>query len=881
MMSQLNQSFSFIQTFRHLARRLWANTSGTVSFVVNFCVFCIAWLCFPLENRFFRKLIRNRTFYFPQIDFKRLRPLDSVRILIQIVFLLLFSFSKDTLSQRKADKHQFFLFNWIRKIRLFFIRIIKSVSQRFSKQLVSEARDVKSESGARKYNKLKRLLIGFLLCIGLLLYFLCITQPFSLEEQILFLLILWLIALILFQAQTRLTLLMLIVISVIVSSRYIWWRYTETINPNSWLSVFFSWLLILAETYAFIVMLLGYFQVCWVLDRKPTAMPKDKTIWPHVDIFIPTYNEPLDVVKPTVYAALTMDWPKEKLHVHVLDDGTRKEFEDFAKAIGANYIKREKHNHAKAGNINHAMGVTSGDFIAIFDCDHVPVRSFLTKTMGWFFRDPSIALVQTPHHFYSQDPFEKNLHLTESVPNENSLFHDFIQKGNDTWNATMFCGSCAIMRRKALEEVGGIAVETVTEDAHTSLKLNRKGWSSAFLSVPLSAGLSTETLAAHIGQRIRWARGMIQIFRLDNPLFGKGLTIPQRLCFLNAMIHFLHGLPRIIFLLAPLPFLFANIYVIYASAIAIFVYLIPHMVHSTMTTYVIHKGYRFPFVSALYETILSWYIFVPTLVAIFAPHKGKFNVTAKGGVIDKSFLDWSIAKPYLWLLVLNLIGLFCGFYKMIGASSYEVLMIAINVGWICYNLIILFAAVAVSVESVQHRKFPRVTANQYVDIKTEEGEVSKARLSAFSQKDCQLVFKVPNTMPDFKLDEKVVMTFGKDSKNPHSFDCRVIGIFSESVIDLEVLQPTLQKEMEFTQCTFGTPELWIQRQANVKGYGMLDGFLALLRMARQGVNAFVHYTPTGMNWIFWVFVGGFRWFLSFLPRRPKLNISYKFKIFSA
>ena len=148
----------------------------------------------------------------------------------------------------------------------------------------------------------RKTVIGILLSVGLVLYFLCITQPFSLEEQIIFLSILWVSALLLFQAQTRLTLLMLIVISVIVSSRYIWWRYTETINPNSFMSVIFSWMLILAETYAFIVMLLGYFQVCWALDRKPTSMPKDSSLWPHVDIFIPTYNEPLDVVKPTVYA---------------------------------------------------------------------------------------------------------------------------------------------------------------------------------------------------------------------------------------------------------------------------------------------------------------------------------------------------------------------------------------------------------------------------------------------------------------------------------------------------------------------------------------------------------------------------------------------------
>lgn len=87
-----------------------------------------------------------------------------------------------------------------------------------------------------------------------------------------------------------------------------------------------------------------------------------------------------------------------------------------------------------------------------------------------------------------------------------------------------FCGSCAIIRRGPLEEIGGIAIETVTEDAHTALKLNRRGYSTAYLNITQAAGLATESLSAHIGQRIRWARGMAQIFRLDNPFLGKGLS---------------------------------------------------------------------------------------------------------------------------------------------------------------------------------------------------------------------------------------------------------------------------------------------------------------------------------------------------------------------
>ena len=134
------------------------------------------------------------------------------------------------------------------------------------------------------------------------------------------------------------------------------------------------------------------------------------------------------------------------------------------------------------------------------------------------------------------------------TPNEGTLFYGLVQDGNDMWDATFFCGSCAVIRRKPLDEIGGIAVETVTEDAHTSLRLHRRGYTSAYMRIPQAAGLATESLSAHIGQRIRWARGMVQIFRLDNPLTGKGLKFAQRLCYVNAMFHFLSGIPRLIFL---------------------------------------------------------------------------------------------------------------------------------------------------------------------------------------------------------------------------------------------------------------------------------------------------------------------------------------------
>ncbi|BAN96870.1 cellulose synthase catalytic subunit [Plautia stali symbiont] len=368
------------------------------------------------------------------------------------------------------------------------------------------------------WRRVRQLLFIVVAIAASLLALLCISQPFDITTQFVFVL--------LRRMPGRLVTIMVIVLSLTISCRYLWWRYTETLNWDDPLSLTFGLLLIGAETYAWTVLVLGYFQTLWPLNRQPVSMPPEIASWPGVDILVPTYNEPLSVVKPTIYAALGIDWPQDKLNIYILDDGTREEFREFAASVGVNYVVRPSHEHAKAGNINHALKTTCrSEYVAIFNCDHVPTRSFLQLTMGWFLKDHRLGMLQTPHHFFSPDPFERNLGRFRQTQNEGSLFYGVVQDGNDTWDAAFFCDSCAVLRRSALDEIGGIAVETVTEDAHTTLRLHRRGYTSAYIRIPQAAGLATESLSAHIGQRIRWARGMVQIFRLDNPLFGKGLKL--------------------------------------------------------------------------------------------------------------------------------------------------------------------------------------------------------------------------------------------------------------------------------------------------------------------------------------------------------------------
>ena len=305
----------------------------------------------------------------------------------------------------------------------------------------------------------------------------------------------------------------LMIVSMFCTFRYGYWRLKQTVRffqdpATHWgaADAFFIVILLMAEAYACTILFLGYFQTIWPLRRAPVPLPDAEQEWPDVDVLIPTYNEPLDVVRYTALGALNLDWPADKLHVYLLDDGRRPEFERFAFQAGIGYRIRPDNAHAKAGNINAALKNLDSPYVAIFDCDHVPTRSFLQITVGWMLRDAKLAMVQTPHHLYSPDPFERNLGQFRTIPNEGELFYGIVQDGNDFWNATFFCGSCAVLRRDALDQIGGIAVETVTEDAHTSLRMQMNGWNTAYINIPQAAGLATERLSAHIGQRIRWAR---------------------------------------------------------------------------------------------------------------------------------------------------------------------------------------------------------------------------------------------------------------------------------------------------------------------------------------------------------------------------------------
>ncbi len=330
---------------------------------------------------------------------------------------------------------------------------------------------------------------------------------------------------------------------------YLVYRFRYTINPDALiLSLSFFY----ADVHGFLSMSLFSFQLWNPLERKaPPPIPGLP-----VDIYIPTYNEDIPIIRKTVLGCTNIKYPHK---TYILDDGNRPELATKAAEWGCGYITRKERLHAKAGNLNNALRQTDGEFVAIFDTDCVPQPDFLDKTIGYF-RNPKLAFVQTPHNYYNVDSFQFRVNTKkEKFWIEQNLFYRLIMPGRDYWDSTFFAGTAAIFRKKALRDVGGFATGSITEDFHTTINLYSHGWKGIYHNEVLSNELAAKDIKNYHVQQLRWAEGNLSMFFKCNPLFKKGLTIPQRICFFSTIFGWLFGFPKLIYLITPILAVFFGI----------------------------------------------------------------------------------------------------------------------------------------------------------------------------------------------------------------------------------------------------------------------------------------------------------------------------------
>jgi len=323
---------------------------------------------------------------------------------------------------------------------------------------------------------------------------------------------------------------------------YLGWRAGFTLAPDHRV---YAVLFLAAEGWIFLASLVFYAQIA--PPDLPLPVPPAPGRWT-VDVFVATCGEDLDLVRTTAVAARDLEAPHR---TWICDDGNRPEIAALAREIGVGYFARGDRADFKAGNLNHALARTDGDLVLFLDADHVPRRHLLTRLLG-FFRDTRVAFVQIPQVYWNVDSFQHvEVAGTGSLWHESSIFHHRMQPGADRFGGPLFVGTGAVMRRTALDAIGGVATGTVTEDVHTSLRLHAAGWRSVYVDDALGVLLAPETPYAFARQRLRWAQGAMQLLRCENPLFVRGLTPRQRVAYLATWLGFLAAWPNLLFYLAP------------------------------------------------------------------------------------------------------------------------------------------------------------------------------------------------------------------------------------------------------------------------------------------------------------------------------------------
>lgn len=499
-----------------------------------------------------------------------------------------------------------------------------------------------------------------------------------------------------------------LLLGIISSFVYIIWRFT--VIPFTGLSLVMGILLLIAE----IIGVIEFLNFIYFSTRKYKLKSKElenpsSVLVPTVDILICTYNEPKDLLKKTIVGAKCLNYNKDKLKVYVCDDGKRNEIKELCAEYGVNYITRYDNKGAKAGNINNALKYTNGDLVSILDADMIAKNNFLEKTVQYFIDDFDVAFVQVPQSYYNADMYQYNMNA--NIPNEQDMFMRDIQEARASINAVLHVGTNALFRRKHLDSVGGFPTFSITEDMALGMKLQAKGYKSILVNEPLVLGLSATTLEESIKQRKRWARGNVQVFKRNNPLFLKGLKLNQRLAYLDGLIYWFSSLQKIIYIIAPTAYLLFGILSIKATILKLIPVYLPFLISQIIVFKFLSSGTRNLKWSHYYETVMAPSISASIISELLGINPIGFKVTTKDIMRDKGYFQFRFILPHLILLAGTIMSWgICIYLIRIGKlfPSYIIL----NLIWSIYNAFGLFISIKIAYQKPIFRNTERVLVNE-------------------------------------------------------------------------------------------------------------------------------------------------------------------------
>jgi len=558
-----------------------------------------------------------------------------------------------------------------------------------------------------------------------------------------------------------------LIIAIVTGAWYIQWRWTSSINFDAlWVAL----PLIIAETGAYIGLVLFAFTIWRVddIERKPaprciTECNSGENRNPSpvsVDVFFPTYDEEVDLVRLSLLDAHNIKYPHDiKIKIHVLDDGNRPEMKELADELGCNYITRSNNIGFKAGNMRNAMEQTSGDFILICDADTRPFPTILENTLGYF-SDPDVAWVQTPQWFFDlpegqrlpdamdgwfgsmgrkvgrgvERVFGKVQVGEDPFVNDPKLFYDVILRRRNWANASFCCGAGSVHRREAVmqaalrqfsQEVGRLAEAQsaelqkltgeeeadsavhhlitqkiaheheftpykfhVSEDIYTSIELHsdtQRKWKSVLHPNVESKMLSPQDLLTWTVQRFKYAGGTLDIAKNDNFLIRKGLSFPQRMMYASTVWSYFGGIWNVVFLTAPLVYLFFAVAPVSAYSIDFYKHIFPFLFMTELGSMLAMWGLSGR--KAKFSYLAFFPVNLKAIWTVMRGHKISFPVTSKVRQ-DGNFIG--LVWPQAAIIALTAIGLI---YAWVGFAAgrvgYDLAGLTINTFWGLNNMLAL------------------------------------------------------------------------------------------------------------------------------------------------------------------------------------------------
>ena len=255
--------------------------------------------------------------------------------------------------------------------------------------------------------------------------------------------------------------------------------------------------------------------------------------YPSVDVFLPVCGEPIEVLRNAwTNVALLRKHYKGQVTPYVLDDSANAEIKAMAKRFGFAYATRPNRGwFKKSGNLLYGFGISESDFILLLDADFAPRADLLDETLPYFDMYPEVGIVQTPQFFHVLD---EQTWVERGAGAAQELFYRSIQTARSNRDAAVCVGSCAVYRRKALEQNKGMSLAEHSEDLHTGFDLYRLGWRLKYIPIPLSTGNCPDNVMDYFNQQYRWCSGTISLLKRGK-FWSTKLPLQARLCYLAGL----------------------------------------------------------------------------------------------------------------------------------------------------------------------------------------------------------------------------------------------------------------------------------------------------------------------------------------------------------